>query len=125
LSGDAIITYKNNSADTLDRIYLHLYPNAFKNENSTFAQEAKRLYYRGSITSENNGYIDILEFRIARKEANIAAIDAPIVAYRIDDTILESKLPEPLTRVQSYSFILNFMKKSIINHPRRPTGESI
>ncbi len=111
LSGDAIVTYKNNSPDTLDRIYLHLYPNAFKNENSTFAQEAKRFYYRGSITAENNGYIDILEFRIGRKDANIAAIDAPIVAYRVDDTILESKLPELLPPGEELQLYIKFYEK--------------
>ncbi len=111
LSGEAIITYKNNSPDTLDRIYLHLYPNAFKNENSTFAKEASRRYYGRSITPENNGYIDILEFRITRKNANISAIDAPIVAYRVDDTILESKLPEVLPPGEELQLYVKFYEK--------------
>ncbi len=111
LSGEAIISYQNNSPDTLDRIYLHLYPNAFKNESSTFAREAKRFYYRGSITSENSGYIDILEFRITRKDANIAAADAPIMAYRVDDTILESKLPELLPPGEELQLYVKFYEK--------------
>ena len=93
LSGDGIITYKNNSPDTLDRIYLHLYPNAFKNENSTMAQEAKRYYRDRSITPQNNGYIDILEFRVTLKDTDVSAAEAPVVAYRVEDTILESMLP--------------------------------
>lgn len=111
LSGDAVITYHNNSPDTLDRIYLHLYPNAFKDENSTMAQEAKRRYYRGSITPENNGYIDILEFRITRKNSDIDASNAPVVAYRVDDTILESMLPEPLPPGGELQLYIKFYEK--------------
>ena len=111
LSGDVIITYKNNSPDTLDRIYLHLYPNAFKNENSTLAKEAKRYYRDRSITPENNGYIDILEFRIARKDTSIIPADAPVVAYRVDDTILESKLPETLPPGEELQLYIKFYEK--------------
>jgi hypothetical protein len=117
LSGDAIITYKNNSPDTLDRIYLHLYPNAFKNENSTLAREAKRYYRDRSITPKNNGYIDILEFRITRKETAIDPTEAPVMAYRVDDTILESMLPEPLPPGGELQLYIKFYEKitSIIN----------
>ncbi len=111
LSGEAIITYKNNSPDTLDRIYLHLYPNAFKNENSTMAQEAKRYYRDRSITPENNGYIDILEFRITRKETDINPTEAPVVAYRVDDTILESMLPERLPPGEELQLYVKFYEK--------------
>ena len=111
LSGEAIITYKNNSPDTLDRIYLHLYPNAFKNENSTFVREARRWFYGRSITPENNGYIDILEFRITRKSTNVSVIDAPVVAYRVDDTILEAKLPELLPPGAELQLYVKFYEK--------------
>ena len=117
LSGEAVIAYKNNSPDTLDRIYLHLYPNAFKNENSTMAKEAKRYYRDRSITPENNGYLDILEFRITRKETDLPATDAPVVAYRVDDTILESMLPEPLPPGEELQLYVKFYEKitSIVN----------
>ena len=111
LTGDAIITYKNNSPDTLDRIYMHLYPNAFKDENSTLAQEAKKYYYRQQISPENNGYIDILEFRITRKDPAVSPSDAPVVAYRIDDTILESMLPEPLHPGEELQLYIKFYEK--------------
>ena len=111
LSGDGIITYKNNSPDTLDRIYLHLYPNAFRNENSTMAQEAKKLGYNRKITRKNNGYIDILEFRISRKDSDISAEDAPVIAYRINDTILESSLPQPLPPGEELQLYIKFYEK--------------
>ncbi|MCI0495579.1 hypothetical protein L0Z72_11305, partial [candidate division KSB1 bacterium] len=117
LSGDAIISYKNNSPDTLDRIYLHLYPNAFKNENSTLAREAKRYYGDRSITPDNNGYIDILEFRITRKATDISPTEAPVMAYRVDDTILESMLPEPLPPGEELQLYIKFYEKitSLVN----------
>ncbi len=111
LTGEGIITYQNNSPDTLDRIYLHLYPNAFKNENSTMAKEAKHSYYFRRMTPENNGFIDILEFRIASKNTTFSASDAPVVAYRVDDTILESKLPELLPPGEQLQLFIKFYEK--------------
>ncbi|MFZ5515474.1 MAG: M1 family aminopeptidase [Candidatus Zhuqueibacterota bacterium] len=110
LSGDAIITYKNNSPDTLDRIYLHLYPNAFRDENSTLSRESRR-YYSGAITPENNGYIDILEFRITRKDASANVNEAPVVAYHVKDTILESMLPEALRPGEELQLYVKFYEK--------------
>ncbi len=111
LSGYGNITYKNNSPDTLNRVYLHLYPNAFKDENSTMAQEAKALNYRQRITPYNNGYIDILEFRITRKDTSDTAENAPVSAYQIDDTILEAKLPEPLPPGEELQLYIKFYEK--------------
>ena len=111
LSGEEIITYKNNSPDTLDRVYLHLYPNAFRDKNSTFSKEAKKFNRHLRITPYNNGYIDILEFRIIRKDTNIAPENAPVGAYRIEDTILESLLPEPLSPGEELQIYIKFYEK--------------
>lgn len=111
LSGESVIIYQNNSPDTLDRIYLHLYPNAFKSNSSTFAREARRSYYGESITPENSGYIDILEFRIASEDSTVAPNDAAIVAYQVDDTILEAKLPQRLLPQQRMKLYIKFYEK--------------
>jgi len=57
-----IITHLN----TLDRIYLPLYPNALRMENSTFAppREAKRPLFIAARLHREITDIDILEFRI-------------------------------------------------------------
>ncbi|MFT6112429.1 MAG: hypothetical protein ACJAXV_001218, partial [Bacteroidia bacterium] len=39
LTGDIAITYTNNSPDVLQEIYIHLWPNAYKNNETAFAQQ--------------------------------------------------------------------------------------
>ena len=56
------IQYFNNSPDTLDRIYIHLWANAFRNKSSAFAEQALKLGmtdYYFSDESELGGYQQI------------------------------------------------------------------
>lgn len=64
LNGNVTITYKNNSPSTLDRIYFHLWPNAYRNEYSALA---KQLYRNGDevlfvCPDSSKGWIDSLFF---------------------------------------------------------------
>jgi hypothetical protein len=85
------ITYINNSPDTLSFIYLHLWPNAYDNDRTPFAQQMDaigdtRFYY--SNTSDR-GYIDSLQFDVDGQSVDYKSADnAPDIA-RID-------LPTPL-----------------------------
>ena len=66
LKGNETITYINNSPNTLHEIYMHLWPNAYKNGATALAQQ---LYEEGNdilqnVTTANQGYIDSLDFEI-------------------------------------------------------------
>ncbi len=72
LSANETFVYTNNSSESLNEIYIHLYPNAYKN-TSTFL--AKEYFNTGSdkmlLASENDlGYIDSLSFSVDGKLAN-------------------------------------------------------
>jgi len=60
------LTYKNNSSDTLDFIWFHLWPNAYKSDSSAMAKQFIRLgSTRFLYTKEKDrGYIDSLDFSI-------------------------------------------------------------
>jgi hypothetical protein len=65
LSGYEVFEYVNNSPNTLDRIYMHVWPNAYKDESTALA---KQLYRQGDAKlsfakEENRGYIDSLNFK--------------------------------------------------------------
>src|SRR6056297_1542349 len=64
LTGEQSITYFNYSPDTLHKIYLLLYPNAYKNMNTAFARQQKRLGAKKFLnsTEQQRGYIDIKSF---------------------------------------------------------------
>ena len=96
LTGRETIVYKNNSPDVLEEIYLHLYPNAFKDENTTMAREAKADYQMPRFNEEDNGYIDIHRMQITRREEMIDWASIPVAAYDVDETILHANLPDPL-----------------------------
>ncbi len=70
LSSFETITYKNNSPDTLDFIYFHLWPNGYKNKKTALSKQlAARgngdLYFKAK---KNGGFIDSLDFKSGGKK---------------------------------------------------------
>lgn len=66
LHGFITIDYRNNSPQTLDFIYFHLWPNAYKDHHTPFAKqqiENGDFSFRRSKASQR-GYIDSLAFKV-------------------------------------------------------------
>ena len=104
ITGSTIIKYKNNSPDSLDRLYLHLYPNAFQVESVkyreyvSFSGRASRAKY---FKDQLNGFtskIEIHDFDVAMPEKGSSWIHKiPILKnYKVEDTILEAKLQKKI-----------------------------
>ena len=102
LYGDESIIYHNNSPDTLKNIYLHLYPNAFRDENTTRMRERQRYnnFNFLKISDEKRGHIDISDFRI----------DDYSTPFTVDETILRADLPKALPPGGSITLSLSFVE---------------
>ena len=100
LTGTSIIKYTNNSPDSLDRIYMHLYPNAFQN-NSVKYREYLDSYGRKSrakdIRESLNSFISKIEIHnlsISLPQEGLSWIHKKSIlnSFDIEDTILEINL---------------------------------
>jgi len=111
LTGDETILYRNNSPDTLYKFYMHLYPNAFRDDNSTIAKEANERYFSYALPEEDRGWIDIEKFSIKMKGSNSNNSDQEVIAFNVDDTILEAKLPNPLPPNGEMTIEIKFSEK--------------
>jgi len=66
LSAEESIRYKNNSKETLNEIWFHLWPNAYKNKETAFAKQqltngSTKFQYANDTA---RGYIDSLDFKV-------------------------------------------------------------
>ncbi len=106
--GEQIITYVNHSPEILDKVYIHLYPNAYKDNNSIYAVEGREFHKPVIISPEDNGSIEIESFKILMDgQHNSHAV----TAFKIDDTILEASLPAPLPPGESMRLEISFYSK--------------
>ncbi len=82
------LSYTNNSPDTLRFIYIHLWPNAYKNDRTPFERQqdvnGSTLFYYSK--PKDKGYIDSLQFTVdgapaehysSEKSPDIARLDLP------------------------------------------------
>lgn len=76
LLGDIIITYHNNSNTALSEIWMHLWPNAYKNDKTAFAIQQLENLSRGFHYADESkrGYIDSLDFKI--KEQKVLVLES-------------------------------------------------
>ncbi|NQV36769.1 MAG: M1 family metallopeptidase [Candidatus Marinimicrobia bacterium] len=106
--GESIITYVNNSPDEITRIYLNLYPNAFK-EGSVKHQEFLREYGAlGRAAKFANGLEKLFhEFDVNTFYVNMQDADTSY-QYKIEDTVLETELPKPLLSGDSLDITIHW-----------------
>ena len=74
LSAEMTLEYVNHSPDTLKEIWMHLWPNAYRDGHSALAKQMMRdgdyrLYY---AKDKDRGYIDSLNFKVDGENAYLA-----------------------------------------------------
>jgi hypothetical protein len=91
LHGFESLSYKNNSAQTLDVIYMHVWPNAYKNKHTALAQQLKR--NEGDKIAKADpkdlGSIDSLDFKVNGKAVKWAYSEAhqDIVVLQLNEVL--------------------------------------
>jgi|TARA_Y100000310_G_scaffold189512_1_gene189491 hypothetical protein len=109
ISGKSSIVYVNHSPDTLDRIYMHLYPNAFLHgsvkyeESSNYGVVSK--FMLKSFPDDSSSYLRIDDFAVASTEEGTSR------TFEIDDTILQAPLPAPLLPGDSVTIEIDWEHK--------------
>ena len=92
LNGELKLTYWNNSPDTLTFIYMHLWPNAYSDDNTAFAKQMRgnnsldfhysKAEQRGSITNlDFKSGEESLEWNLTEEHKDIAIVylDKPLM----------------------------------------------
>ncbi|UZD23148.1 M1 family aminopeptidase [Algoriphagus halophytocola] len=103
--GTQVLVYTNNSPDTLDRVFYHLYYNAFQpgsmmdERSRTIADPDRRVGDRISkLKPDEIGYMHV----------NSLTMDGKVVEYAEVGTILEVELAEPILPNTSVIFEMDF-----------------
>ncbi len=107
------IEYFNHSPDTLTYIFIHLWPNAYKNDKTFFSEQLlangnKSFYFSKPA---DKGYINQLEFKVD----NIAAATEDYLG-NID--VIKLKLPKPLLPSKKITITTPFHVKLPYNFSR-------
>ena len=116
LQAKETIIWTNPTQDYIPDLQMHLYWNAFKNELSTLAKEARRekLFSRYQLKKDDWGWIKITSLTTAsgRDLMPAAAFISPDQPSNPDDqTVLRIELPEPLAPGQTITLNLEFQAK--------------
>lgn len=106
LTGTETLIYKNNSPDNLSFVWFHLYPNAYKDNNSVYAHESMQAgSSRFALAGEKErGYIQIDTIRVGNQNLEWCFKEN-------DETEMKVMLPTPLKPGESIEFYIKFFIK--------------
>ncbi len=111
LTGSEKVVYYNNSPDTLENIYFHLYPNAFRSDSTLKSLQGKT-WYREPPSPPHRSWVDIQECRTSLRGSVSNEFD-------IDGTILHAEIPGRLYPADSLVVHLRF-----VHHIRKHYGRA-
>ena len=88
LTGTETISYRNNSPDTLEQFYLHLYPNAYRERTSQLNRDYMKgtLWFIVGLPGSWRGWMDVAGLSVGGEE----------LPFTVDGTILHADLPRSL-----------------------------
>ena len=117
LLGKEEIVWTNTSREAVPDMLLHLYWNAFKNEESAFLREARAesMFGRGKAPDKGEwGWIDVTDIRLAdgtdlKSGLGFATPDGP--EHPDDQTVMRVLFPEPVKPGESVRLQLEFRSK--------------
>ena len=100
ISGTESIRYVNNSPDTLREMYLHLYPNAFRNKDVPYQTDDSRKYNLRvrDVPDDHKGWLDLTDIKI----------DGTATTHTVDGTLARFALPRPLAPRDSMTIAFSF-----------------
>jgi hypothetical protein len=103
LDGSQILTWRNIQAEATDELWFHLYWNAWRNDQSTWMRESRRLGREkiwGEIREEDWGSLEIASIRLLGDDDTDAVDLGPSVRYESPDdgnpwdrTVVVAELP--------------------------------
>jgi hypothetical protein len=117
LLGKEEIVWTNTAREAVPDMLVHLYWNAFKNEDSAFLREARAesLFGRGSAPDDGEwGWIDITDIRLAdgsdlKPGLRFVTPDGP--DHPEDQTVARVLFPQPVQPGESVRLLLEFRSK--------------
>jgi hypothetical protein len=103
LTGREQITYRNHSPDTLDCVWIHLYPNAYRNRKTVFGRELEQMQSYGFsfAAQKERGYSEI----------DSLTVDGGAAQFEIRETEMKVELPRPLAAGDSIELEIQFSVK--------------
>ena len=111
LSGSERLTWRNRSAVPIRSVYLHLYPNAFESEGSTFMQERRRHGGFRTDVATGEGEWGYMELRRVEQGGRPAAWSFvhPDGGPETDHTVVRVDLPEAVPPGGSTTLLIDFL----------------
>ncbi len=107
-SGDQKLKYFNNSPDTLNKVFYHLYFNAFQPQ-SMMDERSRTIEDADERVGDRIFKLDDSE--IGYHQINSLVQDGEKASYKIEGTVLEVELPKPLLPNSTTLLTMNFQSQ--------------
>jgi len=108
-----LLTWHNKTKDTITELQFHLYPNAFRNTESTFLKDKSRKDLKELIKGDGWGFIEVTGITLASGEDLTADMEyiQPDDDNEYDKTVLRLPLPRAIQPGDSIKVNIDFTTK--------------